>query len=76
MTLGKFKKNKQASKMSSTANDVSSVEKKEMSVGYQNYLRSIKVEKIKVLIMQLVLLVAILVLWEVLANKGDRKSVV
>ena len=70
MTLGKFKKNKQASKMSSTANDVSSVEKKEMSVGYQNYLRSIKVEKIKVLIMQLVLLVAILVLWEVLANKG------
>ena len=47
MTLGKFKKNKQASKMSSTANDVSSVEKKEMSVGYQNYLRSIKVEKIK-----------------------------
>ena len=38
MTLGKFKKNKQASKMSSTANDVSSVEKKEMSVGYQNYL--------------------------------------
>ena len=46
MTLGKFKKNKQASKMSSTANDVSSVEKKEMSVGYQNYLRSIKVEKI------------------------------
>ena len=27
MTLGKFKKNKQASKMSSTANDVSSVEK-------------------------------------------------
>ena len=28
MTLGKFKKNKQASKMSSTANDVSSVEKK------------------------------------------------
>ena len=70
MTLGKFKKNKQASKMSSTANDVSSVEKKEMSVGYQNYLRSIKVEKIKVIIMQLVLLVAILVLWEVLANKG------
>ncbi|MFR5472201.1 MAG: hypothetical protein ACLTG7_11765 [Romboutsia sp.] len=33
-------------------------------------MRSIKVEKIKVLIMQLVLLVAILVLWEVLANKG------
>ena len=28
MTLGKFKKNKQASKMSSTANDVSSQKKK------------------------------------------------
>ena len=32
MTLGKFKKNKQASKMSSTANDVSIGLKKVMSV--------------------------------------------
>ena len=39
-----------------------------MGIAHQGDI--IKVEKIKVLIMQLVLLVAILVLWEVLANKG------
>ena len=66
MTLGKFKKNKQSSEISSASKKNS----KELSVGYQNYLRSIRVEKIKVFILQIVLLVAILAIWEILANKG------
>ena len=40
------------------------------SEGYANYLKNIKREKVKVLLIQIALLVGILVLWEILANAG------
>ena len=40
------------------------------SEGYANYLKNIKKEKVKVLLIQIALLVGILVLWEILANAG------
>ena len=40
------------------------------SQGYANYLKNIKREKVKVLLIQIALLIGILVLWEVLANYG------
>ena len=40
------------------------------SVGYAEYLKGLKKEKIKILICQIVLLVGFIALWEVLANQG------
>lgn len=40
------------------------------SQGYVNYLKNIKREKVKILLIQIALLIGILVLWEVLANYG------
>ena len=40
------------------------------SEGYANYLKNIKKEKVKVLLIQIALLIGILVLWEILANAG------
>ena len=40
------------------------------SQGYANYLKNIKREKVKVLLIQIALLIGILVLWEVFANYG------
>ncbi len=39
------------------------------SEGYKNYLKNIKIEKIKIFIMQIALLIFILGIWEILANK-------
>ena len=39
------------------------------SEGYKNYLKNIKIEKIKIFIMQIALLIFILGIWEMLANK-------
>ena len=44
--------------------------KNNYSEGYTNYLKNIKREKIKVLLIQITLFVGILVIWEVLANYG------
>ncbi len=44
--------------------------KNNYSEGYANYLKNIKREKIKVLLIQIALFVGILVIWEVLANYG------
>ena len=40
------------------------------STGYTDYLKSLKKEKIKILICQVALLVGFVILWEVLANQG------
>ena len=43
---------------------------KKISLGYQNYLKDLKIEKYKILTSQIVIFVGFLVIWEVLANKG------
>ncbi|MGL5693171.1 MAG: ABC transporter permease, partial [Peptostreptococcaceae bacterium] len=40
------------------------------SEGYKEYLRNIKLEKYKVLIIQIILLISLLAIWELLAYKG------
>ena len=40
------------------------------SVEYENYLKNVKLKKIKIFITQIVLLIAFFVLWEVLADKN------
>ena len=40
------------------------------SVEYENYLKNVKLRKIKIFITQIVLLIAFFVLWEVLADKN------
>ena len=44
------------------------------SEGYANYLKNIKREKVKVLLIQIALLIGILVLWEILANAGIMQT--
>lgn len=40
------------------------------SVGYKKYLRDIKIEKVKIFFIQILLLVFLMAIWEILANRG------
>lgn len=40
------------------------------SAGYENYLKDVKIKKIRILIIQIVLLIGFFALWEVLANNN------
>ena len=44
------------------------------TTGYEQYLKNIKKEKLKILIYQILLFAGFLVLWEVLANLGIIKT--